>query len=843
MVPAVDCLKNPPVGSHSWGSRAHSANLGLSNTCVIDYFPSDIDVPVNDIPARTELTRPALIQESVSGRLPLSAPERFWPLRAGAKFLLALFLAALAAGAIFSYQGLQGLRTRSDWVTHTLLVRGTSERLISRLQDAESAELEYLFSGDMTFGRAVESELTNSRQSVAHLQQLTRDNPAQQGRVRALALSVDARFADLERTMDSYSRGDRDAANASIAAIYNKHPMDDIRSRIRDIEAAEESLLSVRTQRASDAFDLVVAVGAATLLSIILLLALFLWSARRDFLTRSRLEYAVSESETRQAFLLRLNDRLRSLNDPEQMQFAAASVLGEHLRASRVGYAEDQADAGHLAVRHNYTDGVRGIEGSYRYADFGAGLLTQFRAGRTIVSPDISQDRTMTDAERATYAGLGIGSMVNVPLMRSGQLRAVLFVHDVRARTWSANELALADEVAVRTWDAVERARAEKASREAYDQLREADRRKDAFLAILAHELRNPLAPIRNAARILKVAVSDKREWAAALIERQVRTMATLLDELLDVSRISRGTFTLHPRRVSLEAIIHHALETVQPAIDMRGHSVTVSVPEPVELDCDPVRIEQVLANLLTNASKYTPPGGRIMVTGDVADGQARISVRDSGIGFECESVERLFEMFTQIRDPVDRSEGGLGVGLALAKAIVERHGGSIEANSAGLGKGSEFSVRLPLPSGSAPAQREAPGTRDATSPQRRVLIADDNQDGAESLGATLKLSGHEVVVTYDGFAALEAARSFSPDIAFVDIGMPGLSGYQVAREIREAGWGRSIYLVALTGWGQDEDKRRALGAGFDLHLTKPVDPRLLEEVVANPPRQQLARA
>jgi CHASE3 domain sensor protein len=407
----------------------------VSDTSVADYFSSAIDVPVNDLPARTEQTRPALIQESVPERPPLSpASERFWPLGAGAKILLALFLAALAAGAIFSYQALEGLRTRSDWVTHTLLVRGTSERLISRLQDAESAELQYLFSGDTTFRRAVESELTSSRQSVAHLEQLTLDNPAQQGRVHALALAVDTRFADLERTMDSYSRGDRDAANASIAAIYNKHPMDDIRSRLRDIEAVEQSLLSVRTRRAGDAFDLVVAVGAATLSSLILLLALFLWSARRDFLTRSRLEYAVSESETRQAFLLRLNDRLRSINDSEQMQFAAASVLGEHLRASRVGYAEDQADAEHLAVRHNYTDGVQGIEGSYRYADFDAGLLAKFREGRTVVSPDLSQDRTMTDAERAAYARLGVGSMVNVPLMRSGQLRAVLFVHDMRAR-------------------------------------------------------------------------------------------------------------------------------------------------------------------------------------------------------------------------------------------------------------------------------------------------------------------------------------------------------------------------------------------------------------------------
>jgi CheY-like chemotaxis protein len=255
------------------------------------------------------------------------------------------------------------------------------------------------------------------------------------------------------------------------------------------------------------------------------------------------------------------------------------------------------------------------------------------------------------------------------------------------------------------------------------------------------------------------------------------------------------------------------------------------------------VRIEQVLANLLTNASKYSAPGGRITLTGDIADGHARISVQDSGIGFERESAERLFEMFTQIRDPVDRSEGGLGVGLALAKAIVERHGGSIEARSAGLGKGSEFIVRLPLPSGSAPEEPEVPRASDTSSARRRVLVADDNQDGAESLGAALKLSGHQVVVTYDGFAALDAARSFSPEIAFIDIGMPGLSGYEVARAIRAVDWGRSIYLVALTGWGQDEDKSRALGAGFDMHLTKPVDLQLLEEVVANPPSQQLAGA
>jgi CheY-like chemotaxis protein len=316
---------------------------------------------------------------------------------------------------------------------------------------------------------------------------------------------------------------------------------------------------------------------------------------------------------------------------------------------------------------------------------------------------------------------------------------------------------------------------------------------------------------------------------------------------LLDVSRVSRGAFTLHPRRVKLEAIARHALETVQPGIDVRGHAVTLAVNESIELDCDPVRIEQVLGNLLTNAAKYSAPGSGITLAANIESGFACIRVSDTGIGFESVTAHRLFEMFSQIGDPSERAEGGLGVGLALAKAIVELHHGSIEARSEGLGKGSEFVVHLPLPQAPASASASSAGMGVAGAAlhgaRRRVLLADDNHDGADSLAAALKLSGHEVMVAYDGYAALDAGPEFAPEIALIDIGMPGLNGYEVARAARIAPWGRSATLVALTGWGQEEDKRRALEAGFDIHLTKPVDLGLLEGLLATPPRRERASA
>jgi signal transduction histidine kinase len=369
------------------------------------------------------------------------------------------------------------------------------------------------------------------------------------------------------------------------------------------------------------------------------------------------------------------------------------------------------------------------------------------------------------------------------------------------------------------------------------EELRRTSRQKDEFLATLAHELRNPLAPVRNATRLLAAADVEpaRRAWAAAVIDRQVHTMALLLDDLLDVSRITRGKLPLQRRPIPIAQVIDAALEVSRPVIEGRRHVLSVSLPDPsVDLEGDPLRLSQLLSNLLTNAAKYTDPGGRIEVSVASDPPFATIAVTDTGIGLDPEVIPRLFEMFSQVKSALDRSEGGLGIGLALVKGLVEMHGGSIEATSPGPGRGSTFRVRLPLAARAAVAAPRTV-TRSAPHPQRRhrVLVADDNRDAADSLAAILRLDGHDVYLAYDGREALAAVDRLRPSLAVLDIGMPTLNGYDVAREIRRHAWGEHVTLIALTGWGQDDDRRRAVGAGFDLHLTKPVDPDELAALVA----------
>jgi CheY-like chemotaxis protein len=321
------------------------------------------------------------------------------------------------------------------------------------------------------------------------------------------------------------------------------------------------------------------------------------------------------------------------------------------------------------------------------------------------------------------------------------------------------------------------------------------------------------------------------------VIERQVRHMGRLLDDLLDVARITEGKLELKYERVVLSTVVDAAVEAAQPFIDAKRHSLHLAMPrEVVEVDCDPVRLAQVFSNLLTNAAKYTTAGGHIELSMRVDAGCVIAVVRDDGIGLADEALRSVFEMFSQVRDSLSHSEGGLGVGLALAKAVVELHGGSIEARSAGPGRGAEFVVRLPFVAiGRAePAAREAVDV--ARRSGRRILVADDNDDAAQSLAMLLRADGHEVAVVNDGAAALEWATSLQPEIAILDIGMPGLDGYEVAARLRRTDWGRRIRLVALTGWGQEQDKQRAAAAGFDLHVTKPLDPDDLQELVGAPP-------
>ncbi len=368
-------------------------------------------------------------------------------------------------------------------------------------------------------------------------------------------------------------------------------------------------------------------------------------------------------------------------------------------------------------------------------------------------------------------------------------------------------------------------------------QLLEADRRKNEFLATLAHELRNPLAPIRNAVQILLLSGLEgpKLQWATDVIDRQVGQMTRLVDDLLEVSRITTGKLEVRKETLELADVIREAVETSQPLIEQDGHQLTVNLPpEPVIVSVDMIRMAQVFSNLLNNAAKYTEPGGRISINLQAYGDHAVVSVKDSGTGISADILPHIFEMFMQADRNVHRSQGGLGIGLTLVKQMVELHGGSVEARSAGAGKGSEFIVRLPtVPARSPLAQPpEGSGTAGKATPHR-ILVVDDNEDSANTLGQMLQILGHQVRVAHDGLAAIEAAGEFRPEAILLDIGMPKLDGYETCRRIRGHAWGQQMILIALTGWGQDEDRRRTHEAGFDHHLVKPVEAAALVKVLA----------
>ncbi len=390
-------------------------------------------------------------------------------------------------------------------------------------------------------------------------------------------------------------------------------------------------------------------------------------------------------------------------------------------------------------------------------------------------------------------------------------------------------------------------------------ELAEADRRKDEFLAMLGHELRNPLAPLKNAARLLRVRqmTEEQVRWAAEVVDRQVEHLAHMVDDLLDVSRVTRGHITLRKEAVELSAVVERAVEISRPLIESRRHELIEALPDgPVWLDADPVRLAQVIANLLNNAAKYTEERGRIVLSAAREGGDVVLRVKDNGLGIAPDVLPRVFELFTQDHRTLDRSQGGLGIGLTMVKGLVEMHGGGVRAFSEGPGKGSEFVVRLPLlqlQSADCRLQNENGAGKAAPSsnPQskisnlqsRKVLIVDDNADSAESLALLLSMRGHEVRTAHDGPAALEAAEAFRPQAVLLDIGLPGMDGYEVARRLRDRPGAEGVLLVALTGYGQEDDRRRAAEAGFDAHLVKPAEPAAVHRLLGRSGRVAAGRA
>jgi PAS domain S-box-containing protein len=466
------------------------------------------------------------------------------------------------------------------------------------------------------------------------------------------------------------------------------------------------------------------------------------------------------------------------------------------------------------------------------------GAWNVLRTGRPEMASEITEamvrDTVPDEERRRLILELGLKSYMGVPLRVRGKTFGVLtFVTAESGRRYGPADLVVAEDLADRAGIAVENARL-------YAELREADRLKDEFLAMLAHELRNPLAPIRNSLHIMRQpgAGPDLVGQARDMAERQVQHMARLLDDLLDVARISRGRIELRWEVVDVAPLVHRTVEAVRPLIEERRHELTVSLPAgPIQVQGDPARLEQILTNLLNNSAKYTDPGGHIWLTVQHEDGEMVLRVRDSGIGIAPEVLPKVFDLFVQAERRLDRSQGGVGIGLTLVKKLVELHGGTVRALSAGIGQGSEFVARLPAFTGErrAPEGAKAEPEEARPVPRRRVLVVDDNVDAADSLAMLLRLEGQDVRAAHDGRAALKLADEFRPELVFLDIGMPGMDGYEVCRQLRQQPGLEDALVVALTGWGQDEDRRRSQEAGFDLHFVKPVEPGALRQLLADP--------
>jgi signal transduction histidine kinase len=374
----------------------------------------------------------------------------------------------------------------------------------------------------------------------------------------------------------------------------------------------------------------------------------------------------------------------------------------------------------------------------------------------------------------------------------------------------------------------------------------EANRLKDEFIAVLSHELRNPLAPIRAAVEVMRrIAPPDpKLALAGNMMERQVAHLVRLVDELLDVARMGRGRIVLKREQLELDRVIAHGVEPVRALIESRRQTLAVSVPPvPVWISGDPVRLGQVISNLVSNAAKFTREGGRIQVDATASRGQALICVRDTGVGIEPELLPRIFDLFVQGERSLDRSQGGMGIGLTLARHLVELHQGRIEAHSSGPGKGAMFKVFLPCISAVEDRPAPVPAPEVAAVPQRRVLVVDDNADAAESIAMVLRLSGHDVKVLTDAHHVLSSARVFAPQVAVLDIGLPGVDGHQLARQLRQQEGNDALVLIALTGYGQPQDRERSTAAGFDYHFVKPVEPRDIEAAIVGERRAPEAKA
>jgi PAS domain S-box-containing protein len=545
-------------------------------------------------------------------------------------------------------------------------------------------------------------------------------------------------------------------------------------------------------------------------------------------------------------FLLDLGEGIRFAADADELLWAVAVALGEYLKASRCGFIEIDVEHERFTVQRDYHPHVTSLVGAYPFRLLSRSLITAAKAGQIIAVADVNNDERTAEFFKV-YQEPGVRGLVVTPLLRDGKLISALIIADGDAHEWTEREITLVNIIAERTWLTVERLRLDNVLRESAVALRDADQRKDEFLATLAHELRNPLSLVRNVITLQKSPAKPTTDpsWGQDIIERQVNYLTRLTDDLFDVSRITRDKLALQREQVSLGEVIRAAVESSRPGIEQRKHELTVTISQDsIGVEADRVRLTQVFMNLLNNAAKYTPSPGHIWLNVEQAGDMVVVRVKDTGVGIAAENLPRLFDLFYQVDRSFTRPEGGLGLGLTLVHRLVEMHGGKIEVRSDGLNRGSEFIVHLPaLPV--APLSERINSIDDIypilAKRGRRILVADDFPQSAAILARLLRQDGNAVQIAQDGIEAVETAEQFRPDVAVLDIAMPKLDGYDAARMIREQPWGKSIFLIALSGWGQQLDRQRTKEAGFDTHLTKPAKYETLVEILNQLPLDSAA--
>ena len=719
-----------------------------------------------------------------------------WSLTRGQTAAVALLVIALLIDAVLALHNIREVATSVQWVSHTHEVLGQVEQVLSTLKDAENGQRGYLLTGERPYLEPYEQALGRFPAQITRLRQLTIDNPPQTAHVLKLEQLAAERLAELRQGLERFQAETDKSRATQLSRQYllrgeGKRLMDLVRDEVYGMQQLERALLT-----------------------------------RREAASRANTRTALASTVVGLGLGLVLTTMVITL---VARNLAARQRAADVLHAERERFRTTLTSIGDAVV-------VTDAQGRITLLNPVAQTLTGWSAealGQPLEAVfHIVNETTRKAVENPVSQVIRLGAIVGlanhtVLIAKDGTELAIddsgAPIRDARGRIVG---------VVLVFRDITQRRSSERA-------LEDADRRKDEFLAMLAHELRNPLAPIRNAAHTLALLGTgdDRVRWVSSVIERQVGLMTRLVDDLLDVSRITSGKITLQRTTVSVREVLAQAVETARPLAESRGQALEVDVTEDVAwVDGDPARLAQAVANLLDNAIKYTDDGGRIGLRARVEADEVVIVVEDSGVGVDPELLPHVFDLFIQADRSLERKQGGLGLGLTLVRRLVEMHGGHVEAASAGPGLGSAFTIRLPCLAAEvvepAPAAEPAEAAR-PPGPARRILVVDDHQDSTDSLALFLRLRGHEVRTAPDGPTALDEIERYRPEVVFLDLGLPGMSGYDVARRVRMMTDLGPMQLVALTGYGTDGDRQKTRDAGFDVHLAKPVDPQAVDALLA----------